>query len=157
MTAEDPHTKRACRTACRATSILGVVALFAIWYPPTTRGASLDEESKACQRCHAITDWEINDPVTGRVAHLSIEPESADPGATDGADEHVYIVHLRTEHGTYVKEVLSGEGGKTEPSLTGLLGVRCVCLELDVLAILDESGEAEPVYQTGPPPFGKGI
>jgi hypothetical protein len=40
------------------------------------RTAPLDAESQACQRCHAISDWEINDPVTGRVAHLSIDPEA---------------------------------------------------------------------------------
>jgi tRNA pseudouridine synthase 10 len=51
-------------------------------------------------------------------------------------------VVLRTQHGTYVKEVISGEGGMTRPSIAELLGVECACLELDVLAILDEDGQA---------------
>ena len=76
MTAEDLYTETARRIAGRVTSVLGFVVLFVIWHPQATRGTSLDEEIKACQRCHAITDWEINDPVTGRVTHLSIEPES---------------------------------------------------------------------------------
>ncbi|MFT5285727.1 MAG: tRNA pseudouridine synthase 10 [Planctomycetota bacterium] len=78
-----------------------------------------------------------------------------------GADEEnggeLWRIRLRTQHGTYVKEVLSGENGKTDPSLTGLFGVPCRCLELDVLGILDEEGEAEVVVQTGPPPFGSGL
>jgi tRNA pseudouridine synthase 10 len=65
-------------------------------------------------------------------------------------------LRLATQHGTYVKEVLSGEEGKTTPSLASLLGVPCKCLELDVLAILDEEGAPEPVH-AAPPVFGSGL
>jgi tRNA pseudouridine synthase 10 len=50
-------------------------------------------------------------------------------------------VRLRTEHGTYVKEAIHGEGGATRPSLSELLGVSCACRELDVIDILDEGGQ----------------
>ncbi len=66
-------------------------------------------------------------------------------------------VVMRTQHGTYVKEVLSGEGGNTEPSLAGMLGVDCTCLELDVLAILDEEGNPETEYERPPRTFGAGL
>lgn len=65
-------------------------------------------------------------------------------------------VRLSTQHGTYVKEVLSGEGGNTHPSLASLLGVPCRCLELDVLGILDAEGQEEPVH-SAPPVFGSGL
>jgi len=65
-------------------------------------------------------------------------------------------VRLSTQHGTYVKEVLSGEEGRTQPSLTSLLSIPCRCLELDVLAILDAEGNEEPVY-SAPPVFGSGL
>jgi len=81
------------------------------------------------------------------VEYLAIEPAEDVPGH--------YRVRIRTQHGTYVKEVLSGEGGQTEPSLASLLGVSCRCEELDVLAILDEGGE-QPEY-TAPPVFGAGL
>jgi len=71
-------------------------------------------------------------------------------------DGRVLRVRLSTQHGTYVKEVLSGEGGRTEPSLSSLLGIPCRCRELDVLAILDSEGNSEPVY-TAPPSFGTGL
>jgi hypothetical protein len=51
---------------------------------------------------------------------------------------------------------LSGEEGKTQPSLASLLGVPCRCRELDVLAILDAEGQGEPVYDA-PPVFGTGL
>lgn len=67
-----------------------------------------------------------------------LEGPDVPPGATH------WSVRIRTEHGTYVKEVVNGESGATKPSLAELLGVPCRCLELDVLAILDLEGKAEP-------------
>ena len=55
----------------------------------------------------------------------------------------LFEIVLRTQHGTYVKEVISGDGNKTNPSLAGLLGRSCECVELDVLDILDEEGQQE--------------
>lgn len=40
------------------------------------------------------------------------------------------------QHGTYVKEWISGDEARTSPSLANLLGVACRCLELDVEEIL---------------------
>ncbi len=69
-------------------------------------------------------------------------------------------VQLMTEHGTYVKEFISGEDGRTDPCLGGLLkGVTCGCVELDVLDILEaEGGEmaVDPGWEA-PAAFGKGL
>lgn len=70
--------------------------------------------------------------------------------------EGVWRVLLRTQHGTYVKEVLSGEDGKTEPSLASLLALPCRCRQLDVVSILDSEGNEVPQFAS-PPPFGAGI
>jgi tRNA pseudouridine synthase 10 len=50
-------------------------------------------------------------------------------------------VDVHGEGGLYVKELVSGDGGRTEPSLAGLLGVGATVTALDVLAV---EGEAEP-------------
>ena len=57
-------------------------------------------------------------------------------------------LRVRSAHGTYIKEAVSGEGGRTRPSLAGLLEAPCQCVELDVLEILPP----EPVEeeQAGP-------
>jgi len=49
-------------------------------------------------------------------------------------------VELRVlcQHGTYVKEWVSGDEGRTTPSLASLLGVTCHCRQLDVDEILTE-------------------
>ena len=66
-------------------------------------------------------------------------------------------VRLKTEHGTYVKEVLSGEDGRTEPSLSSLLDLPCRCVELDVIALLDAEGEAAEEPRTAHNVFGAGL
>jgi len=71
-------------------------------------------------------------------------------------EERTLRVRLSTQHGTYVKEVLSGEDGNTNPSLASLLGVACRCRALDVLGILDAEGREEPAY-SAPPTFGSGV
>ena len=59
----------------------------------------------------------------------------------------VYEVHLKklrndnieaffkVQGGTYVKELISGDDGRTDPSMASILGVSCVCKKLDVMAV----------------------
>ncbi|WP_066417508.1 tRNA pseudouridine(54/55) synthase Pus10 [Halorubrum aethiopicum] len=51
------------------------------------------------------------------------------------------VVEIHGAGGLYVKELISGDGGRTEPSLAGLLGVGAEVTALDVIAV---EGEAEP-------------
>jgi len=53
------------------------------------------------------------------------------------ADDREAEVLVTAEAGTYVKEVLHGDGGRTVPSLAALTGVPCEVLELDVVQIHD--------------------
>ena len=46
-------------------------------------------------------------------------------------------VRVTAEAGTYVKELIHGDGGRTVPSLAAGLGVACEVLELDVLDVHD--------------------
>jgi tRNA pseudouridine synthase 10 len=52
--------------------------------------------------------------------------------------EGVLEVRILCEHGTYVKEWISGDEGRTRPSLQELLGVECRCSLLDVEEILTD-------------------
>jgi tRNA pseudouridine synthase 10 len=60
-----------------------------------------------------------------RVLELSLEPTGA----------RTLDLRLRTEAGTYVKEFVSGDGERTSPSLTSILGVPCEVKTLDVLEV----------------------
>lgn len=46
-------------------------------------------------------------------------------------------VRVTADAGTYVKELMHGDGGRTRPSLAERLGVGCEVLELDVLDVHD--------------------
>jgi tRNA pseudouridine synthase 10 len=84
------------------------------------------------------------------IEFVSFEPVEGADGTID------WRVRLRTEHGTYVKEVINGEAGSTTPSLSELVGLPCQCVELDVLAILDVEGRAEEVRRA-PAAFGQNL
>ena len=45
---------------------------------------------------------------------------------------------LTVEAGTYVKEFINGDGGRTKPSISTTLGCRAECKELDVLKVHDD-------------------
>jgi tRNA pseudouridine synthase 10 len=77
------------------------------------------------------------------IEFLSVETVAPSADLDANAPARLEVL-LRTQHGTYVKEAISGEGGSTRPSLSGLIGAPCACLELDVTAILDEEGAAQP-------------
>jgi tRNA pseudouridine synthase 10 len=77
-------------------------------------------------------------------------------GRTDGAPEPSEsparateaTVECRCEAGLYVKELVSGDEGRTEPSLAGLLGVGATVTALDVTAVEgeDEAFENEEFF-----------
>ncbi len=79
-----------------------------------------------------------------RVDHrrASLTRERAVYGATaDIADARHATVEVHGAGGLYIKELISGDEGRTEPSLAGLLGAGAAVTALDVLAV---EGEDEP-------------
>jgi tRNA pseudouridine synthase 10 len=56
-------------------------------------------------------------------------------------DPRTATVEIHGEGGLYIKELVSGDEGRTDPSLAGLLGVDARVTALDVTAV---TGEAEP-------------
>ncbi|WP_457742687.1 tRNA pseudouridine(54/55) synthase Pus10 [Thermococcus sp.] len=52
-------------------------------------------------------------------------------------DEKHFELRLVTDGGLYIKELISGDKGRTKPSVSDLLGKRAWCERLDVLNVLD--------------------
>ena len=50
--------------------------------------------------------------------------------------EVVFVVEA--DSGTYIKELMHGDGGRTQPNVAAIVGVPCEVLELDVIAIGDQ-------------------
>ncbi len=53
-------------------------------------------------------------------------------------EEGKLVVDIRADAGTYIKELIHGDQGRTNPSLSSLLGKQCVCTRLDVIKIDDD-------------------
>lgn len=95
----------------------------------------------ACKTATDLRGWQatITQRTPKRVSHRRADMER---------EREVHILELRPldsahlelrtrcDHGTYVKEWISGDDGRTQPSLSSLLGVACACESLDVEEIL---------------------
>ena len=55
---------------------------------------------------------------------------------------HAPAPFARSQSGTYIKEFVHGDGGRTAPSVAAALGRECEVLWLDVVAIEDFACEA---------------
>ncbi len=75
--------------------------------------------------------------VAHRRADLAREREIVDL-AIEEFDGESLVLKVRTESGTYVKEFVHGDQGRTTPSLCERLGVPCEVKALDVIHIYDE-------------------
>ena len=58
-------------------------------------------------------------------------------------DDYTFDLTLEAEAGTYIKEFVSGDEGRSMPNFSDSLGTSCVVSELDVLAIKYNKSERE--------------
>ena len=52
-------------------------------------------------------------------------------------DDNRFHMWVITEPGLYIKELISGDGGRTQPSVSSLLETSCLCYFLDVIGMDD--------------------
>jgi len=88
-----------------------------------------------------LAEKPISQHTPNRVAHRRADLERVrtvrrlEVEAIEGR-EAVFVVEA--DSGTYIKELMHGDEGRTQPNVAGLLGVPCEVLELDVIWIGDE-------------------
>lgn len=82
---------------------------------------------------HQRTPWRVRKARADRVRVRKVH--EAEARWVDG--KH-FELRLVTDGGLYIKELISGDKGRTKPSVTDLLGKNAWCERLDVLNILDE-------------------
>ena len=98
------------------------------------------EQGKLKEGMAALVAQSIAQRTPSRVAHRRADTIrhrrvlAADVVGTDG---DLAEVRVTADAGTYVKELMHGDQGRTRPSLSERLGVVCEVLELDVLAVHD--------------------
>ena len=109
-------------------------------YRARIRFGSAVEATKLKEGLAALAGARIAQRTPTRVAHRRADRvrQRALAGVellrADGREADVLIT---AEAGTYVKEVLHGDGGRTEPNLAALTGVPCEVVALDVVRIHD--------------------
>ncbi len=101
-------------------------------------------EPERLQRLDALSGVEIAQETPRRVLHrranrvrkraiINLSIENTRQNAANRAAG--FDLLLRVESGTYIKELVSGDEGRTVPSVAQILGAPCECDELDVLEI----------------------
>ncbi len=56
----------------------------------------------------------------------------------ESVEGNIAKITIETESGTYIKELISGDNGKTIPNLSDMIGIPCIVKELDVTEIKGE-------------------
>jgi len=83
----------------------------------------------------------INQLTPSRVAHRRadmVREKYVYNCIVESVEDNIAILTLETESGTYIKELVTGDNGRTKPSITEIIGSPCKVVELDVIAIKGE-------------------
>lgn len=96
-----------------------------------------EKELKAC--LESLSGTEINQQTPRRVVHRRadiVRKRYVNSIKLDELTEegYAYII-VNCEGGLYVKELISGDDGRTNPSLSGLLGIYTLVEDLDVINV----------------------
>lgn len=53
-------------------------------------------------------------------------------------DDKTFSMTVKTEGGLYIKELISGDEGRSKPNVSEILGVKAICEQLDVLEVSEK-------------------
>ncbi len=98
-----------------------------------------DELKKAEEK---LTDIQIKQRTPTRVSHRRsdlIRDKQILQVKLTRISENLVEGFFKVQGGTYIKELISGDDGRTTPSLSSVLGRQCICNELNVIAIYGHS------------------
>ena len=116
-------------------------AIFRKKYRVMIKGEKPINNEKLKKAAQSLPGSKISQFTPSRVAHRRAnmvrekQIYNCDIESLDGA---IAILTLETESGTYIKELISGDNGKTKPNISDIIGVPCKVLELDVIEIKGE-------------------
>lgn len=112
------------------------------------------DEDACVQAVHTIKDMEILQGTPLRVLHrrsLHQRPRIIHSMKLTAVNAHWFILDLETQAGTYVKEFVHGDMGRTVPHLGMLLNARTDIVQLDVVGMAMQDLDAPAVTATANP------
>ena len=56
----------------------------------------------------------------------------------DIIDDKTFKMRIKTEGGLYIKELISGDEGRSQPNISEILGVKAICEQLDVVEVSEK-------------------
>ncbi|RLF51007.1 MAG: tRNA pseudouridine(54/55) synthase Pus10, partial [Thermoplasmata archaeon] len=89
----------------------------------------------------ALRGLKINQLTPSRVAHRRanmVREKQIYNCEIESIDGDIAVLTLEAESGTYIKELISGDNGRTTPSISEMIDVPCRVVELDVIDIKGE-------------------
>lgn len=89
----------------------------------------------------SLQDSNINQLTPLRVAHRRadmVREKHIYSCIVESVEDSIATLSLETESGTYIKELVTGDDGRTKPSISEILGSPCRVVELDVMEIKGE-------------------
>ena len=92
-----------------------------------------EEDLEKLQTLHII---EQRTPI--RVSHRradKIRTKEVKSIETEFVDPKTFEMIIKTEGGLYIKELISSDEGRSNPSVTEVLNTQCICEELDVIEV----------------------
>jgi tRNA pseudouridine synthase 10 len=101
-------------------------------------------EQKIKEAMPLLAGCELSQRTPTRVAHRRgdlVRHRKVKEVRLVGIEGNTFTIEVRAQAGTYVKEFVDGDGGRTTPSLSGTLAQPLHVVSLDVLEIHDDEGE----------------
>ncbi len=89
-----------------------------------------------------LTDLTINQRTPIRVSHRRadlVRIRKVYNAHANRVDSNKFELTLYCDGGLYIKELISGDEGRTSPSVSEILNKKCVCKTLDVLEVHDDN------------------
>ena len=53
-------------------------------------------------------------------------------------DDTSFNIRIKTEGGLYIKELISGDDGRSQPNISDILGLKAICEQLDVIEVSEK-------------------
>jgi len=105
------------------------------------RGGKLINNEKLKKAAQSLRGETIGQLTPSRVAHRRanmIREKQIYNCNIESIDGVMATLTLEAESGTYIKELVSGDDGRTKPSISEMIGIPCEVTELDVIEIKGE-------------------
>ena len=105
------------------------------------KGEKSINKEKLKKAAQALRNRTISQFTPSRVAHRranAVREKQIYNCNIESIEDTIATLTLEAESGTYIKELITGDDGKTRPSISEMIDVPCQVLELDVIEIKGE-------------------